>query len=167
MTPANVSYYYPSIFDLYAGAFEVVTEQFVQDRQLRVERVDGPIAKLIECIRLGVPTPGTSSLSAALLVGELAILTNRRVELRASALQFEADQIALFAEILNAGVAAGVFTPVWPVPDAARLLLAGEDGLATAVIAERISPDESVRLLLEHASVITGCELVDHAAGSR
>jgi len=161
VTPATVIYYYPSMFDLYADAFAVVTRRFVFERRTSVQALADPVGKLIECVRLGVPTPGTSSHHAAVLLGELVSLTNRHVEMRRSALQFETEQLQLFAEILTEGVSAGRFTPVCPVSDAARLLLAGEDGLATAVIADRLTADESTRLLLKNAAMITACPLLD------
>jgi AcrR family transcriptional regulator len=164
ITPASVSYYYPDIYELYAAAFDVASRQFVLLRRRAVARKDTPAEKLAECIRLGIPKRGTKSHVAGILLGELASLANRRVEMRDSARRFEDEQIALFAEILDGGVAGGDFTLRHPTSDAARLLLASEDGLAFSVIAGRLSAGDALRLLLHHASTMVGYDL-DVASG--
>ena len=116
-------------------------------------------AQLVECIQLGVPTPGTASHSAAVLLGELSSLANHRAEVRESAQQFETDQVELFAEILERGANSGEFSPALELRSCARLLLAAEDGLATSVLAGRTTAEISTDLLVRNASLLVGQDL--------
>ena len=165
VTPAAVSYYYPDLADLYADTYETAAEEYLTRRRERVGRIADPVERLVACITLGVPQLDASSREATILLMELSALATRHERIVSSGRDFEAEQLGLYEEILEAGVAAGVMRPTYGVPETARAILAVEDGIAIPVVAGRLAADEALRVTLTVAESLVGTEL--RGAGAR
>ena len=159
LTPAAVSYYYPDLADLYADTYETAIEEYLTRRRQHVAHIESPVDRLTECISLGVPHAGTSSRSATVLLMELSALAIRQERIVASGMEFEAEQLNLFSEILESGVAQGAMRLQYGVLETARAILAVEDGIAIPVVAGRLPSEEALRVTLSVASSLTGAEL--------
>ncbi|MEV8338722.1 TetR/AcrR family transcriptional regulator [Leucobacter sp. NPDC077196] len=160
LTPAAVSYYYPDLADLYADTYETATEQYLTRRRQLVSEIAPAVERLIECIALGVPHAGTSSRAATVLLMELSALAIRQERIVASGLEFETEQLRLFGEILDQGVAEGTMRLPYGALETARAILAVEDGIAIPVVAGRLPSDEALRVTLSVATSLTGADLL-------
>jgi len=109
-------------------------------------------------VTLGVPTEGTSSRAATVLLIELSALESREERIAQFGAGFRRHQLDLVEEILTRGIASGEFAVSHPVPECAVLLLGIEDGFAASVIAGWMSPQDSVRLTLLLAEQLTGAD---------
>ncbi len=159
ITPAAVTYYYPNLVQLYAETYATATQEFITKRRKRVDAADGAVAKLTECIRLGVPRKGSGSYAATVLLGELSALESREPSISESGRAFDQAQLELFAEILDAGVDEGAFTLVHSTADTARAILALEDGLAPGVVSGRLTAATNLRLVLTMTGTLVGAGL--------
>lgn len=156
VTPAAVSYYYPDLSDLYADTYASAVEQYLVRRRERVQSISEPVEQLSQCLALGVPQEHSSSRAATVLLIELSALAIRQERIAASGRRFEAEQLDLFQEILDAGSRAGVMELSMSSRDIARALLAVEDGIAIPVVAGRLDPAEALRVTLRTAASLTG-----------
>ncbi|MDQ4503482.1 TetR/AcrR family transcriptional regulator [Sinomonas sp. ASV322] len=159
LTPAAVTYYYPNLVELYADTYATATQEYVTKRRESVDKVSGAVARLVECLRLGVPRKGTSSYAATVLLIELAALESREPAVALAGEAFGREQVRLIEAILAEGEDDGVFRPAHGPAAAARAILALEDGLAPSVISGRLTPEESLELTLAMAGTLVGAEL--------
>lgn len=165
VTPAAVTYYYPSLIELYGETYATATQEYIVKRRQLVEQADGPIARLVACLRLGVPEAGTSSYAATVLLEELSALESREPDISRSGAVFEREQLELFTELIEDGIAAGLFRPVLSVADTARAILSLEDGLASPVVGDRLEAAESMRVLLVTTGALIGADLLGRPSG--
>ncbi len=160
LTPAAVSYYYPDLADLYADTYETAIAEYSTRRREHVAHIASPAERLTECIALGVPRTGTSSHAATVLLMELSALALRQERILASGVEFEAEQLDLFSEILESGALTGAMRLQYDVFETARAILAVEDGIAIPVVAGRLPADDALRVSLSVASSLTGANLL-------
>jgi AcrR family transcriptional regulator len=159
LTAATVSYYYQDLSELYAQTYQTATERYITARREHAATVADPAQRLVECLRLGIPRRGESSYDATVLLMELTTLGARDTAFVGPALQFEREQLALFEQIVTAGVAAGAFAPHADVGTVARLLLAAEDGLAAPVVAGRLTADDAFGAVVTAAAALLRAQL--------
>lgn len=164
VTPAAVTYYYADLTDLYADTYATAVAEYITRRRDHLEGIEDPIAQLVECLSLGIPHPGTSSHAATVLLVELSALSTRQERIVASGWEFEAQQLGLFIEILDAGIDAGQMHLQYDTSDTARAILAVEDGIAIPVVAGRLTPADALDITLTAASSLTGTDLLSRMA---
>lgn len=159
LTSASVSYYYPNLVDLYAETTETAAAEYFTARRAHVDACDGPIAKLQECLRLGIPVKGESSFDATVLLIEIEALSTRHHEFDKSADEFLEAQIGLFEQIIREGIAAGLFAPPTGAHHVARVLLAIEDGVSSSIIRGAVSAQDALETISTAAGALLGCEI--------
>ncbi|WP_336658535.1 TetR/AcrR family transcriptional regulator [Leucobacter sp. USHLN153] len=156
LTPAAVSYYYPDLSDLYADTYATAVDQYLTRRREHVRGITDPVDQLRAFLSLGVPQPGSSSRQATVLLMELSALAIRHDRIAASGRRFEAEQLDLFEEVLEAGARSGTMQLTAHARDIARALLAIEDGIAIPVVVGRLDSAEALRITLTTATSLTG-----------
>jgi AcrR family transcriptional regulator len=155
LTPASVLYYYPDLGELLAAVFERGTETYIVHRRASVEAVDGAWARLLACIRSGVPFPGEAELTSRLLY-ELLPVAFRNDAANEQQRRFVAEQAALYQEILEEGRDSGEFQLVDDAAFLARGFVALEDGYGIEVLSEAATAEQVNDLLVRHARLATG-----------
>ena len=163
LTSGAVLYYYEELDDLLLETINRAMERFGRLREEAVDRIDDPRAKLIACLRGGLPSGPDDALVRLLYEFEGAALRNRAYGALNSA-YFE-RQVGIYHSVLVAGEAGGVFTLSAPARVVARNLVALEDGLGFYVVLEDSDIDvhKAERLILTYAEAATGTRLRDLA----
>lgn len=121
--------------------------------------------RLIAVLRAGVP-PWANEHIIRLLYG-LHDLARRSQEHADLLTELWRDELALYVEIIQAGVAEGLFTLTGPVDDVAAGLLALEDGLALHRISgnAELSSDRAIAVFAGIAAVQLNCpRIAEYAA---
>ena len=151
MTSGNVLYYYDGLNQLFFAAYERAIERFCVEREEAVAEAGAPAAQLAVALRLGVPR-GPEDTEIRLLYEFEAVAFRSRAcaELMAS---YVARQVDMYERILRE------FDAVGYPRDAARNIVALEDGHGVYVLTGQVAPAELERLLLAHATAITGVEV--------
>ncbi|MFT4164559.1 MAG: TetR family transcriptional regulator C-terminal domain-containing protein [Microlunatus sp.] len=122
--------------------------------------------RLIAVLRAGVP-PWANEHIIRLLYG-LHDLARRSQEHAELLTELWRDELALYVEIIQAGVAEGLFTVTGPVEDAAAGLLALEDGLALHRISgnTELSGDRAIAIFAGIAAVQLDCPRIAEYASA-
>jgi AcrR family transcriptional regulator len=148
MTSGNVLYYYDGLDELFFAAYERAVERFCVEREAAVEAAGEPVAQLATALRLGVPSgPGDTEIRLLYEFEALAFRSPACAQLMASYVERQVD---MYERILRAFEIAG------DPRDAARNIIALEDGHGVYVLTGQVAPAELERLLLAHAAAITG-----------
>lgn len=159
ITPSSVLYYYPRIDELMMEVSREAMERYAERRSRQVRAVDGPARQLRLAIHLGVPT-GPDDDDSRLLY-ELDAFIGSSPAFRVLSSSFFDRQVLLYQNLLESGAAQGVFRLGTDADALARGLVAMEDGLGLQVVVGHPGLDsaEAERILLRHASAVTGTEL--------
>ena len=159
ITPSSVLYYYPRLDELMMEVSREAMERYAERRSTRVRALDDPVAQLRLAIHLGVPT-GPDDEESRLLY-ELDAFVGSSPAFRVLSSSFFDRQVLLYQHVLESGAAQGAFELSAPADSLARGLVAMEDGLGLQVVVGHPGLDsaEAERILLRHASAVTGAEL--------
>jgi AcrR family transcriptional regulator len=159
ITPSSVLYYYPRIDELMMEVSREAMERYAERRSRQVRALDGPARQLRLAIHLGVPT-GPDDEDSRLLY-ELDAFIGSSPAFRVLSSSFFDRQVLLYQHVLESGAAQGVFRLATDPDALARGLVAMEDGLGLQVVVGHPGLDstEAERILLRHASAVTGTEL--------
>jgi AcrR family transcriptional regulator len=159
ITPSSVLYYYPRIDELMMEVSREAMERYAERRSRQVRAVNGAARQLRLAIHLGVPT-GPDDDDSRLLY-ELDAFIGSSPAFRVLSSSFFDRQVLLYQHLLESGVAQGVFRLGTDADALARGLVAMEDGLGLQVVVGHPGLDsaEAERILLRHASAVTGTEL--------
>jgi AcrR family transcriptional regulator len=159
ITPSSVLYYYPRIDELMMEVSREAMERYAERRSRQVRALDGPARQLRLAIHLGVPT-GPDDEESRLLY-ELDAFVGSSLAFRVLSSSFFDRQVLLYQHVLESGAAQGVFRLGTDADALARGLVAMEDGLGLQVVVGHPGLDsaEAERILLRHASAVTGTEL--------
>jgi AcrR family transcriptional regulator len=159
ITPSSVLYYYPRLDELMIEVSRDAMERYAERRSREVRALDDPVAQLRLAIRLGVPT-GPDDEESRLLY-ELDAFVGSSSAFRVLSSSFFDRQVTLYQQVLDAGAAQGAFELAAPADSLARGLVAMEDGLGLQVVVGHPGLDsaEAERILVRHASAITGADL--------
>lgn len=124
-----------------------------------MRELDDPARQLRLAINLGVPT-GPDDEESRLLY-ELDAFIGSSPAFRVLSSAFFDRQVLLYQHVLESGAARGVFRLGTDADALARGLVAMEDGLGLQVVIGHPGLDsaEAERILLRHASTVTGTEL--------
>jgi AcrR family transcriptional regulator len=159
ITPSSVLYYYPRIDELMMEVSREAMERYAERRSRQVRAVNGAARQLRLAIHLGVPT-GPDDDDSRLLY-ELDAFIGSSPAFRVLSSSFFDRQVLLYQHLLESGAAQGVFRLGTDADALARGLVAMEDGLGLQVVVGHPGLDsaEAERILLRHASAVTGTEL--------
>ena len=159
ITPSSVLYYYPRLDELMIEVSRDAMERYAERRSREVRALDDPVAQLRLAIRLGVPT-GPDDEESRLLY-ELDAFVGSSSAFRVLSSSFFDRQVTLYQQVLDAGAAQGAFELAAPADSLARGLVAMEDGLGLQVVVGHPGLDsaEAERILVRHASAVTGADL--------
>jgi AcrR family transcriptional regulator len=165
IAPSSVLYYYPRIDELMMEVSREAMERYAERRSTRVRALDDPVQQLRLAINLGVPT-GPDDEESRLLY-ELDAFVGSSPAFRVLSSSFFDRQVLLYEQVLEAGAAQGAFELAAPADSLARGIVAMEDGLGLQVVVghPRLDSDEAERILLRHASAVTGADLPAVAVG--
>ncbi|MFF1394673.1 TetR/AcrR family transcriptional regulator [Streptomyces sp. NPDC058287] len=157
MSAGSVLYYYPEMDELVLEVHRGAVERYLAARQGAVDGVTGAAARLRALVGSGLP--GGSGDAVHGLLFELHRRADRSSGHATLMASLFAREVALYATVLEVGVAVGEFTPTEPVADLARNLVALEDGYGLHIVSRNaeLTPDVARRLLLGYARTVTGC----------
>jgi AcrR family transcriptional regulator len=159
ITPSSVLYYYPRLDELMIDVSREAMERYAERRSRQVRALADPVEQLRLAIELGVPT-GPDDEDSRLLY-ELDAFIGASPAFRVLSSAFFDRQVGLYEHVLSAGAASGAFDMAAPADSLARGLVAMEDGLGLQVVIGHPGLDsgEAKRILLRHASAVTGAPL--------
>jgi AcrR family transcriptional regulator len=159
ITPSSVLYYYPRLDELMMEVSREAMERYAERRSRKVRALDDPLRQLRLAIHLGVPT-GPDDEESRLLY-ELDAFVGSSTAFRVLSSSFFDRQVFLYQHVLESGAARGAFELVAPADSLARGLVAMEDGLGLQVVVGHPGLDsaEAERILVRHASAVTGARL--------
>lgn len=136
----GVLYHYPDIFKIFDEAFAVSTSEYCEARRAAVHEAGDPVARLRACIASGVPRAAHQIDTTRLLI-ELHPYVLREATQMQRWHAFVAEQVAIYREVLDNGVAEGVFTLADSAEQIGEDFIALEDGYSGAVVAGTRSAD--------------------------
>jgi len=159
ITPSSVLYYYPRLDELVMDVSREAMERYAERRSTQVRALADPVEQLRLAIELGVPT-GPDDEDSRLLY-EIDAFVGSSPAFRVLSSAFFDRQVALYEHVLATGAASGAFELAAPADSLARGLVAMEDGLGLQVVIAHpgLDSDEAKRILLRHASAVTGTDL--------
>lgn len=162
MSPAAVLYHYPDNADLLLAVHRAVVEDYLDLRRCTTNGVSDPRQQLTRVFESGIPALTQST--AIRLLYELHGLARQDAAHAALMTSLWTLEVSMYVEIIEAGIAAGVFKPSRPVEDIAVSLLGLEDGLALHLTSENdaLSSSGTLRSLHLVAASLLGCEPWDH-----
>jgi len=159
ITPSSVLYYYPRLDELVMDVSREAMERYAERRSTQVRALADPVEQLRLAIELGVPT-GPDDEDSRLLY-EIDAFVGSSPAFRVLSSAFFDRQVALYEHVLATGAASGAFELAAPADSLARGLVGMEDGLGLQVVIAHpgLDSDEAKRILLRHASAVTGAGL--------
>jgi AcrR family transcriptional regulator len=159
ITSSSVLYYYPRLDELMIEVSREAMERYAERRSRQVRALTDPARQLRLAIHLGVPT-GPDDEDSRLLY-ELDAFIGSSPAFRVLSSSFFDRQVSLYEHVLESGAATGAFRLGTDAASLARGLVAMEDGLGLQVVVGHPGLDsaEAERILLRHASAVTGVEL--------
>ncbi|AHH97278.1 TetR/AcrR family transcriptional regulator [Kutzneria albida] len=159
MSSGSVLYYFPTLVDLLQEVQREAVERFCADREQAASARSDPRARLLAMIRSGLPSGPEDEL--CVLLYELGTIARRDPAYAARHIALFERQVRIYAGILEAGVATGVFELTAEALTVARNLVTLEDGyglhLTLAVPVMDTGTAES--LILSYARTATRCDL--------
>ncbi|MDI2125006.1 TetR/AcrR family transcriptional regulator [Yinghuangia seranimata] len=157
VSAGSVLYYYPELDDLVVAVHQDAVENYLAERQRRIDEPDGPVARMRAALASGLPSGPDDAVHRLLF--ELHGVADRSAAHAALMASLFAREAALYSTLLQVGAAAGVFTLAAPPNDLARNLVAMEDGYGLHIVAHNPAVDRgtAVALLTAHARAVTGC----------
>jgi len=159
IAPSSVLYYYPRLDELMMEVSREAMERYAERRSRQVRALEDPVEQLRLAIRLGVPT-GPDDEDSRLLY-ELDAFVGSSPAFRVLSSAFFDRQVGLYEHVLETGAARGDFQLAAPAEALARGIVSMEDGLGLQVVIGHPGIDnaEAERILLRHASAVTGARL--------
>ncbi|MFI7533775.1 TetR/AcrR family transcriptional regulator [Streptosporangium sp. NPDC049376] len=159
MSAGSVLYYFPALTDLLKEVQHEAVERFCVERERAASEEPDPRRRLLGMIRAGLPAGSDDEL--CVLLYELGTYARRDPAYSAQHIRLCERQVTLYASILEAGAATGVFTLTRDAVTLARNLVMLEDGLGLHVTqaVPTLDAAQAERLLLTYAADVTGCDL--------
>ncbi|MFI6923307.1 TetR/AcrR family transcriptional regulator [Nonomuraea spiralis] len=159
MSAGSVLYYFPSMADLLHEVQREAVDRFCAAREAAAAREPDLRRRLVTTIGSGLPAgPGDE---LCVLLYELGAHARRDPAYAAQHIRLYERQVALYAAILEAGSATGVFALTRDAMTIARNLVALEDGLGLHLLdaVQPFDPGTARDLLLSYAEDATRCSL--------
>jgi AcrR family transcriptional regulator len=152
ITPGAVLYYFENLDGLFFAAYERAVERFCVEREEAVIAAAHPREALETVIRLGIPTSRDDT--EIRLLYEFEAVAFRSPACAQLMADYVERQVDMYAGLLEAGVAAGVFDLRDDARTVARNLIALEDGHGLYVLTGQVTPAEVERMLLAGAAAL-------------
>lgn len=163
LSPGSITYYYPTLEDLLQQVQDEATARFSTLRWKLIEGIDDPAQRLVGIIEHGIADGPDDELYA--LLYEFTGLARRNPHYRRMWKTQYDRQVPLYESALATGAGLGVFTLAKPAATVAHHLVALEDSLAFHVLTGvSFDRDGAIALMLDYASVATGCTLTPTAS---
>ncbi|MGX6446812.1 TetR/AcrR family transcriptional regulator [Patulibacter sp. S7RM1-6] len=158
LSPGSITYYYPALDDLLQQVQDEATARFSTQRWKLVEEIEGPAERLVRIIEYGIAESADDELYA--LLYEFTGLARRNPTYRRMwKLQYD-RHVPLYESVLATGAGLGVFSLARPAATIAHHLVGLEDSFAFHVLTGvSFDREEAIGLMLDYASVATGCDL--------
>ena len=164
LSPGAVLYHFPNNSDLLFAVHEDTVRRYVTGRTEAAGSSERPVERLLSVMRAGVP-PWANEHVIRLLY-EMHGLARRSAPHAELLSELWRQEHALYVEIVDDGVSAGVFNPREPVADLATHLLALEDGLVLHLVGHNSALDSQLVLdkLAGFAALQLDCAAVSEKA---
>lgn len=163
LSPALVSYHYPSRGDLVLAVHRDVVSTYIGHRSASILGRLDPRERLLASVLAGVPPYAPTE--QIVLLFELHGLARRSQPHAALMSQLWDAEIGLYSDVVADGLGTGVFSSEQPTQTLARQLLALEDGLGLHIVSNNssLTPRLAVGAWRSFAAIALGCpSLVDH-----
>ncbi|MGN8026171.1 TetR/AcrR family transcriptional regulator [Microbacterium sp. 22242] len=159
LSPGSILYYFDSFDDLVTAALESAIEEFGDRRKQLIESIDDPLLGLRRMLESGIPESISDELR---IVYEVSGAIRDRPQLRGSLTVLLDRQVALYGDLIDAGVAAGVFHPRMESAAIAANLVALEDAYDLYLLdTENDKRRQYLSNALRFAEVVLSCSLAD------
>lgn len=145
MEPSAVLYYFDGLDELIRELVYAASDRFIETIHVAVAEAPSPAARLVAAIEAG-STGGLAGDESRILY-EFWSLGLRDPLLNDADHALDRRQAEIYREILDEGVAAGVFRPRLDVDGVAWALVALEDGLVMDILAGTKARDEVTALI--------------------
>jgi AcrR family transcriptional regulator len=160
LNPATVLYYFPSITDLQLDVLRRAMDLFYERRREATSGIHDARERLLAIVKAGLPSDATDDV--ARLAWEIIPYELRNPALADFDRLYVQRQIDLYVAALELGAAQGHFILAGDVRAIATNLLALEDYHGLRVLLGWTSATEALDLVMDYASLATGCDLVAH-----
>ncbi|MET0860049.1 MAG: TetR family transcriptional regulator C-terminal domain-containing protein [Microbacterium sp.] len=157
MEPSAVLYYFDGLGELIRELVFAASDRFIETIQAAVAESDDPAARLVAAIEAG-STGGLTGDESRILY-EFWSYGLRDPSLNDADHALDRRQVAIYLDILTAGVAASVFHPRLELDDVAWALVALEDGLVMDILAGTKPRDEVTALIRSVAEAMLAVRL--------
>ncbi len=159
VSPNTVRYYFSDVEEFLREAHRKAIERFYTERMKQARAIDDPVQRLVATIDSGVAS-GPDDLETRLL-WEGVRLAGESELFSVLMTRLHKEQELLYENILELGVAAGVFKLADDIHRIAQTLVALEDicGIRMMQRDEDLTHEEGKRLILAYARLATGCDL--------
>ncbi|MFF2503011.1 TetR/AcrR family transcriptional regulator [Streptomyces sp. NPDC058067] len=157
----SVHYYFQDLSELLRQVYKEAVDRFFTRRMARVSVLSDARDKLVASARCGLPSGPDDELVRALYRFGSDLPDDPVYQALIQGLTDR--QVAVYAGILEVGVAQGHFHPAEPVLDIATNLVGLEDAFGMYIIASSpsVTTERALELILGYARTATGCaELV-------
>jgi AcrR family transcriptional regulator len=156
ITPGAVLYYYGNLDQLFAAAYNRAIERFCAERERVVAGIADPAEQIATAIRLAIPRE-CNDVEIRLLY-ELGPVAFRDESCAALIAGYIERQVVMYAAILEAGAAGGLFTLAHSARAVARNIISLEDGQGLYVLLGRDEPAEVEQRIFDYLASATGMD---------
>lgn len=125
LSPGSVAYYYPELDDLLVAVHAAAVDRFYGERRTAVAEVTDPVSRIRTLVELGTSDPGDPMSHALFELHLHSAREDRHADLMSHLFELE---LSLYREVIDDGVAQGIFTVVMDSGQIAGAAVALEDG---------------------------------------
>ncbi len=156
LSPGSVAYYYPDLDDLLLAVHEAAVTRFYRARRDAIADVTDPVRRLHVLVDLGICDPDDPMSPALYELHLHSARADRHAELMTQLFEREAS---LYREVIDQGVAEGVFTVDGDITHIASAAVALEDGFGLHLVGRNRDVDPTwVRVTLRRfLAAALGC----------
>ncbi|GAB92906.1 TetR/AcrR family transcriptional regulator [Gordonia rhizosphera] len=156
LSPGSVAYYYPELDDLLLAVHEAAVTRFYRARRDAIADVTDPMRRLGVLIDLGICDPDDPMSPALYELHLHSARADRHAELMTQLFEREAS---LYREVIDQGVAEGVFTVDGDIAHVASAAIAIEDGFGLHLVGRnrRVDPAWVRASLRQFLAAALGC----------
>lgn len=165
LSAGSVSYYFPELEHLLLDVHHDVVDRYYWLRMDAVAGADDPRDKLNQLVDQGIPDDAADLMGLVLYELHLSAARDKAHAVLMSGL-FDRE-VSLYATVLEAGTARGVFAPIDDLRAAATNAVVLEDAYGLHLVGrnQSIGPQEARRFIRAYLAGVTGCDLESRFAG--
>lgn len=157
LATGSVYYYYDNVDDLLRHVHQLAFERYYTSRVAAIAELTDPREKIRRMIELGLPKPEDEPISLALY--QVAVSKARNPQHAEMITDLCGSQVRLYQDLLDEGVASGVFEPVISTRRIAEHIIALEDGYGLGLCTGNHDYDfaGATEAILEAVAIWTRC----------